>query len=118
MAEHYHGETVDDPDHLNRTVAPEEADPVNQFLAVHMPKLGSTPHVDAAVCMYTMTPDENFIIDRHPEYPNVAFAAGFSGHGYKFTPVIGSILADLALTGQTDLPIDFLSLNRPELAQG
>jgi sarcosine oxidase len=117
MGDHIGGQTVEDPDHLNRTVSPDEADRVNQFLAVHMPKLGSTTPTASAVCMYTMTPDENFIIDRHPEFPNVAFAAGFSGHGYKFAPVIGEILADLALTGKTDHPIDFLSLARPELAQ-
>jgi monomeric sarcosine oxidase len=49
------------------------------------------------VCMYSMTPDEDFIIDRHPEHRNVAFAAGFSGHGFKFAPVVGEHLADLAL---------------------
>jgi monomeric sarcosine oxidase len=52
---------------------------------------------DASVCMYTMTPDEDFIIDRHPGHDRVVFAAGFSGHGFKFAPVIGEHLADLAL---------------------
>jgi glycine/D-amino acid oxidase-like deaminating enzyme len=62
--------------------------------------------------MYTMTPDEHFIIDRHPLHANVAFAAGFSGHGFKFASVLGEILADLALTSCTRHPIDFLSLSR------
>lgn len=52
---------------------------------------------DASVCMYTMTPDEDFIIDRHPEHEQVVFAAGFSGHGFKFAPVVGEHLADLSL---------------------
>ena len=52
--------------------------------------------VDSAVCMYTMTPDEHFIIDRYPGKERVIYAAGFSGHGFKFTPVVGEYLASLA----------------------
>ena len=59
-----------------------------------------------------MTPDEDFIVDRHPAHPRVCFAAGFSGHGFKFSSVIGEILADLSLTGQTPHPIEFLRLAR------
>jgi sarcosine oxidase len=68
-----------------------------------------------AVCMYTMTPDENFVLDVHPAHPNVCFGAGFSGHGFKFAPVIGEVLADLATRGATDHPIEFLRLARPTL---
>lgn len=63
-------------------------------------------------CMYTMSPDEHFIIDQVPFSENVWFAAGFSGHGFKFSPVIGEIMADLALTGTTSLPVQFLSAAR------
>ena len=59
-----------------------------------------------------MTPDEHFLIDRHPEIPNLIFAAGFSGHGFKFAPAIGEALAELALTGKSALPIGFLGLSR------
>ena len=59
-----------------------------------------------------MSPDEHFIVDRHPQHANVVFAAGLSGHGFKFAPVLGRALADLALDGGTELPIDFLSLAR------
>ena len=59
-----------------------------------------------------MTPDENFIVDRHPQFKNVVLAAGFSGHGFKFAPLIAEALADLVMQGQTALPIGFLSLNR------
>ena len=64
----------------------------------------------AMTCLYTMTPDQHFIIDQHPRHENVFFAAGFSGHGFKFAPVIAEVLADLALEGETALPIDFLRL--------
>ena len=65
-----------------------------------------------SVCLYTMSPDEHFIIDRHPDHGNVVFAAGLSGHGFKFVPVLGRVLADLAIDGRTELPIEFLSLSR------
>lgn len=50
--------------------------------------------------MYTNTPDEHFVISLHPEYPQVAIAAGFSGHGFKFASVVGEILADLVTEGK------------------
>ena len=62
--------------------------------------------------MYTMTPDEHFVVDEHPEYPQVILAAGFSGHGFKFASVMGEVLSDLALEGKTEQPIDFLRLHR------
>ena len=68
-----------------------------------------------SVCMYTMTPDEHFIIDRHPNHSNVLIAAGFSGHGYKFAPVVGESLAQLALNNATDHPIGFFAVDRPAL---
>ena len=52
--------------------------------------------VGSTVCMYTMSPDEDFVIDRHPAHEHVVFATGFSGHGFKFAPVIGEYLATLA----------------------
>jgi sarcosine oxidase len=55
--------------------------------------------------MYTNTPDHHFIISLHPQYPQVAIAAGFSGHGFKFASVVGEILADLATEGSTKHPI-------------
>ena len=70
------------------------------------------PCREHAVCLYTMSPDEHFIVDRHPEHDRVVFAAGLSGHGFKFAPVLGAALADLATHGTTRLPIGFLSLDR------
>jgi len=55
--------------------------------------------------MYTNTPDEHFVIATLPDAPQVAVAAGFSGHGYKFASVIGEIMADLATAGTTRHPI-------------
>ena len=66
----------------------------------------------AATCMYTTTPDEHFVIAPHPEHPQVTVACGFSGHGFKFVPVVGEILADLAGTGTTRHPIELFDPRR------
>jgi sarcosine oxidase len=67
---------------------------------------------EAKPCMYSLTPDGNFVIDQHPQHPNIILCGGFSGHGFKFAPVIGEIAADLALDGRSRHQIDFLSLKR------
>ncbi|HWV23463.1 MAG TPA: FAD-dependent oxidoreductase, partial [Thermomicrobiales bacterium] len=85
-----------DPDDFDREVHPADMSPrFEAFLSAHLPGVRHTLN-NSAMCMYTMTPDEDFIIDRHPGDDRVAIAAGFSGHGYKFAPVIGELLADLA----------------------
>ncbi len=63
-------------------------------------------------CLYTMSPDNHFVVGLHPDHANVAVACGFSGHGFKFAPVIGEALADLAIDGATKLSIGFLSPTR------
>jgi sarcosine oxidase len=111
FAEHTGGRTVDNPLTVDRSIDAEEQRRLIDVLAQLLPGVSSrvTNHV---VCMYTMSPDEHFIVDRHPVLSNVVFAAGLSGHGFKFTPVLGRAMADLALDGETDLPIEFLSLKR------
>jgi glycine/D-amino acid oxidase-like deaminating enzyme len=59
-----------------------------------------------------MSPDGHFLVGRHPDSERVVFAAGLSGHGFKFTSVLGEALADLALAGTTHLPIGFLGCRR------
>jgi glycine/D-amino acid oxidase-like deaminating enzyme len=74
---------------------------------------GEAPRLlSAKTCLYTMTPDEHFIVDQHPRQENVFVAAGFSGHGFKFAPVIAQALSDLVVNGKTSLPVDFLSLRK------
>lgn len=67
--------------------------------------------LESVVCLYTMTPDHNFVVDRHPKWPRVALGAGFSGHGFKFATAIGEHLAELALDDATQ-PYPLLSLAR------
>jgi monomeric sarcosine oxidase len=111
MAEHSGGEPVDDPLAVDRTLRDSDRAPAEAFAESCLPTV-RRPCSKHAVCMYTMSPDEHFIVDRLPDDPRIAFAAGLSGHGFKFTPVLGQALADLVLDGQTPLPIDFLSLDR------
>ncbi|MDH5609047.1 MAG: N-methyl-L-tryptophan oxidase, partial [Cyclobacteriaceae bacterium] len=63
-------------------------------------------------CLYNYSSDEHFIVDHHPADADMLVATGFSGHGFKFAPVIGEVIADLTLKGATDLPVDFLKLDR------
>ena len=111
IAEHTGGQVVADPLQVERRLLPGDVAPVSEFVRAVMPSLDPKP-VRHAICMYTMSPDSHFIVDHHPEFSNVVFGAGFSGHGFKFTPVIGEALADLALDGATTLPIEFLGLSR------
>jgi sarcosine oxidase len=111
VAEHTGGRAVADPLAVDREMDADEKERVEQILDVHLPALGCrcTEH---AVCLYTMSPDHHFLVGLHPASERVAIAAGFSGHGFKFASVMGEVLADLAITGETSLPIGFLSPQR------
>ena len=110
VGEHTGGETVDDPSHVSRNITLEESQPVSRFVASRLCEVDPVAR-DAAVCMYSMSPDGHFLFDRHPAYPLV-IAAGFSGHGFKFTSVLGEATADLIQYGRTKLPVEFLSARR------
>ncbi|UED85551.1 N-methyl-L-tryptophan oxidase [Streptomyces profundus] len=99
------------PETIDRTVHPAEVATMAEHAGRHLPSLpGALLH--AATCMYTTTPDEHFVIARHPAHEAVTVACGFSGHGFKFVPVVGEILADLALTGTTDHPVELFHPSR------
>jgi len=98
-----------------RTFAP---DPVRQeryraFLDAHVPGFAG-PELYTKTCLYTIPPDQNFVLGTLPEEPRVAVAVG-AGHAFKFAALIGAILADLALDGATSHPIDAFALTRPAL---
>lgn len=111
VADHGGGAPVEDPGALDRALHPADHAAVRAFVAERL--IGVRDEIRRhAVCMYTMSPDEHFILDRLPEHPCVSFAAGLSGHGFKFMPALGAALADLALEGRTAHPIGFLSAAR------
>jgi sarcosine oxidase len=111
VAEHSGGNIVDDPARVDRALHETDHARVDAFVRVHLPAVEARSSAHA-VCLYTMSPDEHFIVDRHPLDPRIVFAAGLSGHGFKFTPVLGRVLTELAIDGRTDMPVDFLSLSR------
>jgi monomeric sarcosine oxidase len=111
FAEHSGGRIVGDPLAVDREIDADEQRRLLDVLPRHLPGV-SQRVTDHCVCLYTMSPDEHFIVDRHPAHANVVFAAGLSGHGFKFAPVLGHVLAELALDGGTDQPIEFLSVAR------
>ena len=111
IAFHGHG-AITTADEIDREVEmTRDVRPIVEAMEHWMPG-GAAKFREAKPCMYSLTPDSNFVIDRHPEHLNVFLCGGFSGHGFKFAPVIGEIAADLALDGGSRHGIDFLSLKR------
>jgi sarcosine oxidase len=110
VARHHGGRPVD-PNAVEREASDEDERPVREFVRRYLPAADG-PRLDARVCMYTNTPDYDFILDTHPADARVVVASPCSGHGFKFSNVIGQIAADLALDGGTHFDIDFMSLRR------
>jgi len=104
---------VSRPEAESREVLLEEAEPVKHFVSRYFPKVSSSPQ-KSALCFYTLSPDSHFILDEHPQEPGFYFGAGFSGHGFKFSSLVGEVLADWVAEGQTQNPVDFLKWNRLE----
>lgn len=107
-----HLKEVIDPDTVDRDRMTEQDEAALRRAAERYFPDGTGPTLSLKMCMFTNTPDEHFILDLHPDYPQVAIAAGFSGHGFKFCSVVGEIMADLALDGRTRHDIGLLRLGR------
>ncbi len=101
---HHDGETTT-AERLDRTVHEADIAAVRSCLAERIPSINGR-WLEGAVCMYTNTPDLHFVIGPHPAADGVFVAAGFSGHGFKFAPVVGEVLADLVVDGNTSLPVE------------
>lgn len=99
------------PDTIDRAVSGREIDEMRERVGDLLPAL-TGPAVHTATCMYSNTPDEHFVIARPSTLTNVTVACGFSGHGFKFVPVVGEVLADLATTGATSHPIGLFDPQR------
>ncbi len=111
IAEHAQGDPTT-ADTIRREIAPGEIEELRRnFVARYMPAANGEV-LATGTCMYTMTPDTHFVIDHHPRHPNVIIACGFSGHGFKFAPVVGEILADLALDGTTRHDVAHFAVGR------
>lgn len=111
VAHHAPGDRVVDPFRVERNTEPEEALTVERSVESLFPQVKG-PFRRAQVCLYTMSSDGHFIVDKLPEHERVVFAAGFSGHGFKFASVMGEVLSELSVKGKSRHPVEFLRLNR------
>lgn len=111
MGEHTGGEQLADPLGDPREFDPADCERVTAFRAACLPEVSGEIE-QRSVCYYTMSADGHFYVDHLPEQPQVVFAAGLSGHGFKLVNVLGEALADMVTTGSTTLPIGFLHAGR------
>ena len=112
---HHGGARFAHPDDLLQVPTSKDETALRQPLRQLLPDADG-PLLRAQTCFYTNTPDEDYLIDRHPVHPNVVFASACSGHGFKASPAIGEALADLALQGRTRL--DLSDFGRARLLEG
>lgn len=108
LGEHTGGQVIQSPDDKSSTANPSEYEKLDEFLRSYAPGLPRSI-TQVQKCLYEMSPDTNFLIGRHPQEARICFAAGLSGHGFKFAPLIGEALAMLALDMDLPKEFDFLS---------
>jgi sarcosine oxidase len=111
IAKHHASDQAVDPDAVDRTISATDEGLIRAAAADHIPAANGRMTA-AKTCLYTVTPDHDFIIDALPGTANVIVASPCSGHGFKFAPVIGEILGDLATEGATRHDISRFRLER------
>jgi sarcosine oxidase len=100
-----HGGADVDPDAVDRTIGDDYRETVRQFLRGHIPGLADATIDREEICLYTIAPDEQFVVGALAGRPDVIVASPCSGHGFKFSNLVGRVLADLAVDGRTDIDI-------------
>ncbi len=111
IGRHGHLHQPADPDQVDRAIHPRDEAVLRRALARYFPD-GDGDAVALTTCLFTNSPDQHFIVDQIHDAPRVVVAAGFSGHGFKFAPVMGEIVADLATTGRSRHSIERFLLRR------
>jgi sarcosine oxidase len=101
LAQHSDGKKVKNPLDLDRELHSFDRAPVEQFITDYLPDVDATDLRQHAVCMYTMSPDEHFVLGAAPGHPGLWIGAGMSGHGFKLMPALGEVLAQ-AITGDVE----------------
>ena len=107
----YGWDTVNKPSEVDYTPSEEWLERIRNFSRHYIPDAAGET-VSTRRCLYTLTPDKHFIIDSHPNYPHIVLGAGFSGHGFKFTTLMGKILSQLASEGKTQYDTSLFKLSR------
>jgi sarcosine oxidase len=111
IAKHHHANESVDPETYDRNITTDDEATVRDAIAEYLPDANGKL-ISAKTCLYTMSPDGDFVIDRLPSIPQIVAASPCSGHGFKFAPVIGETLADLAMSGATANDISRFRLAR------
>jgi sarcosine oxidase len=106
------GETAVGPDRVRRTMDPGEVEPLRKALRPILPRLSEAPVNASGTCLFTNTPDHDFIIDFHPEHPQVLISSPCSGHGFKFASAIGELQAKLLMTGDPGFDLTPFRIDR------
>ncbi len=100
-----------DPDRMDRECHPEDEKILREVIRRYFPEADG-PTLTLKTCIFTNSPDGHFIVDFHPDSPRVLVAAGFSGHGFKFSSVVGELLSDFVLSGGTERDLSLFRLDR------
>lgn len=108
--------TPADPYTFGRYASPDEAERVIDFMSQLIPALRGQPAERSRACISARTPDDNFVVGPHPDHANVTIGAAFSVHGFKFVPIVGEILADLAVDGSSKYATDVFAPTRFRVA--
>jgi sarcosine oxidase len=111
IGKYHHRHEAVDPDRMDRSCHPEDEAVLREGIRAYFPDANG-PTIAMKTCLFTNSPDEHFIIDRHPTLPQVTLAAGFSGHGFKFCSVVGEIMAELAVDGVSRWDLELFRLSR------
>jgi sarcosine oxidase len=117
IGKYHHRREQANPDRVDRDIHDEDERVLREGIRRFFPDADG-PTMALKTCLFTNSPDEHFILDLHPDVPEIAIAAGFSGHGFKFCSVVGEILADLVLQGETRHDIGLFRIDRPALNLG
>ena len=111
------GEIASSPEEVRRTVDEDEIEPVRSALRAILPELAEASVSESSVCLFTNTPDHDFVVDFHPRYPQVLISSPCSGHGFKFASALGELQADLLTTGTSRFDISPFRIDRFRDAQ-
>lgn len=107
IARYASSHVISNPCDTHTYFEPSELAPIADTISKYLPTIDPKCH-DHKVCFYSMTNDENFLIDQHLSQPNVIYACGGSGHAFKFAPVIGEIVSQLIQEKPSGFDLDFL----------
>ncbi|MDP6934172.1 MAG: N-methyl-L-tryptophan oxidase [Myxococcota bacterium] len=117
VAEHTGGDIVSNPSDLDRQLHPSDHTRVDRFVDEHLAFTSSNRLLHSAPCMYTMSPDEHFMIGPLPDHPRFLLATGLSGHGFKFASALGEAVTEWILDGSPSTCLDAFDMNRSEIRE-